>query len=106
MLFDSNRNGAVNNLVTEVPAGSTVIWRRDRCSGIQKILRVYPKKDKGSIFVTEARKRLFLNVYVLRIPKSAKGEESYNIDYRLRDKTEVTIDPTLKVPPPPAYGSG
>ena len=67
MLFDSNRNGAINDLVTVAPAGSKVIWKRDHCSGIKKILRIYSKKGQGKIFRTEPRKCWFINAFYLEL---------------------------------------
>ena len=104
MLFDSNRNGAINDLVTVVPAGSKIIWKRDRCNGIKKILRIYSKKGQGNIFRTEPRKCWFFNAFYLKLSNEAEGEEAYSIDYLLHNKTRVTIDPVIKIPPPPSHG--
>jgi hypothetical protein len=104
MLFDSNRNGAINDLVTIAPAGSTVIWKRDRCSGIKRILRIYSKTGKGNLFRAEPRKFWFFNIFSLRLPRNAEGEEAYSIDYLLCNNTKVTIDPTIKIPPPKVNG--
>ncbi len=104
MLFDSNRNGAVNDLVTIAPAGSTIVWKRDRCSGIKKILRIYSKTGKGNVFRTEPRKCRFFNRYYLKLSQNAEGEEAYNIDFLLYGKTRITIDPIIKIPPPPSHG--
>jgi hypothetical protein len=103
MLFDSNRNGAVNDLVTVVPAGSTITWKPDRCSGIKKILRIWSKTGKGNIFGKEPGRFWFFNIFFLKLPRSAEGEETYSIEYLLYDKTRVTIDPTIKIPPPPSH---
>ncbi len=103
MLFDSNRNGAVNNLVTVVPAGSTVIWKPDRCSGIKKILRIYSKTGKGNVFRKEPGRFWFTNTFCLKVPRVAEGEEAYSIDYLLYDKTRVSIDPVILIPPPPSH---
>lgn len=104
MLFDSNRNGAINDLVTVVPAGSTIVWKRDRCSGIKKILRIYSKTGKGNVFRSEPRKYWFFNIFYLKLSRSAEGEEAYSIDYLLYSKTRITIDPIIRIPPPPSYG--
>lgn len=104
MLFDSNRNGAVNDLVTEAPAGSTLIWKTDNCSGIEKILRVYSKTGKGNVFHTEPKKCRFSKGFYLNLSTNAKGEEAYSIEYIPCGKEKVTIDPTIKIPPPPLHG--
>jgi hypothetical protein len=100
MLFDSNRNGAINDLVTEVPAGSTIIWKSDRCSGISRILRIYSKTGKGNVFHTEPRKRLLCKSFILRLSQKAAGEENYSIEYLKRDKIRAIIDPVIRIPPP------
>jgi hypothetical protein len=100
MLFDSNRNGAINDLVTVVEAGSTIVWKLDRCSGIKSILRIYSKAGKGNVFLTEPKRFLFFNIFTLKLSPDAKGEEAYSIDYLLFDKTRVTIDPIIIIKHP------
>ncbi len=100
MLFDSNRNGAINDLVTVAPAGSTICWILDRCSGIKRILRIYSKTGKGNLFRAEPKRFWFFNIFTLRLPRDAKGEEAYSIDYLQYDNTKVTIDPTIVILPP------
>lgn len=100
MLFDSNRSGAIDDLVTIAPAGSTVVWKLDRCSGIKNILRIYSKAGKGNVFLAEPKRFLFFNIFTLKLSPEAKGEEPYCIDYLLPDNTKVTIDPVIKIPPP------
>lgn len=103
MLFDSNRNGAVNDLVTVVPAGSTITWKRDRCSGIKKILRIYSKTGTRNVFRTDPKKFWCFNIFCLKLTHDAKGKEAYSIEYLLFDKTRVTIDPIILIPPPPSH---
>jgi hypothetical protein len=100
LLFDSNRNGAVNDLVTIASAGSTITWKLDRRSGIKKIIRIYSKTGKGNVFHREPRRFYLFNIFSLKLSSKAEGEEAYSIDYLLCDKTRVTIDPTIKIPPP------
>ena len=104
MLFDTNRNGAINDLVTTVPAGSKIVWRRDRRSGIKRLLSVYPKSKDSKIFRNEPRRCWFFNIFWMKVPKDVEGEEAYNIDYLLCDKKKVTIDPIIRVPPPRSDG--
>ena len=103
MLFDSNRNAAINDLVTVAPAGSIVIWKHDRCSGIKKILKIYSKTGKGNVFRTEPKKHWLFNVFCLKLSKEAEGEEAYSIDYLLKSKKRITIDPIILIPPPPSH---
>jgi len=100
MLFDSNRNGAINDLVTIAAPGSTIVWKRDRSSGIRRILRIYSKTRKGNIFRNEPTRFWFSNIFTLKLSPNAEGEEAYSIDFLLCDKTRVTIDPVIKIPPP------
>ncbi len=100
MLFDSNRNGAINDLVTTAYAGTTVIWKPDQRSGIKRILRVYSKSMQGNIFRTEPKRRWLCNTFYLNIPRDAKGEEKYGIDFLLCNNTKVTIDPTIIIKHP------
>jgi hypothetical protein len=100
MLFDSNRNGAINDLVTIAPAGSTIIWMPDRRSGIKRILKIYSKSGLCNIFRAEPARFLFFNFFVLRLPRNAEGEEAYSIDYLTCDNKKISIDPTIKIPPP------
>jgi hypothetical protein len=100
MLFDSNRSGAIENLVTLAAPGALLTWKLDRCSGIKKIIRIYSKTGKGNIFRNEPKRLLFLEVFTLRLSSAAEGEEAYNIEYLLHNNTKVTIDPIIKIPPP------
>ncbi len=100
MLFDSNRNGAIDDLVTKANAGSTVRWKLDRCSGIKRILKIHSKSGKGNIFRTEPKRWWFFNIFYLALPKDAAGEERYNIEYQLYDNTKVTIEPTIIIKHP------
>ena len=98
-LFDSNGDGGINELVTIVHAGDLVIWKPDCRNGIKAITRIYSKKGEGNIFRSEPKKGLFGWVK-LRIPRDAKGEEAYGIDYLTCDGKEISVDPYLKIPPP------
>ena len=100
-MFDSNRNGDIDNLITEVEAGATIIWKLDCLSGIKSITKIYSKTGKRNIFKSDPRKLLFSKGFKLQLTKDAEGEEAYAIEYILCDDTKVTIDPVIRVPPPP-----
>jgi len=102
-MFDTNRNGAINSLTTDVPAGAGVVWKTDRCSGIKSISRIYSKEGKGNIFKNGPKKLFLCKGFVLYVPKTAPvGEiEAYTIEYILHDDTKIIIDPYIKIPPPP-----
>ncbi len=99
-MFDSNGNGDIDNLTTEVEAGATVIWKLDSFSGIRSITRIYSKTGKRNVFKNDPAKRLVWKGFMLQLSKDAEGEEAYNIDYILCDDTKATIDPYIRVPPP------
>jgi hypothetical protein len=99
-MFDSNRNGDIDNLITEVESGAAIIWKPDCLSGIKSITRIYSKTGKRNIFKTDPRKLLFSRGFRLQLTKDAEGEEAYAIEYILCDDTKVTIDPVIRIPPP------
>lgn len=102
-LFDSNRCGAINSLVTEVPAGAKIVWRPDFCSGIKTIVSIRSKSGKGNIFITEPKKRLLCRGLFLQLPKEARGEEEYLIEYISSQGKTMSIDPYIKIKPPEGH---
>jgi len=100
-MFDSNRQGDINDLRTDVPFGAKVIWKLDRCSGIKRITRIYSKETDHLVFKSEPGKRLLCKGFELQLGEKAEGEEKYTIECVLYDDTELVIDPFLRVPPPP-----
>lgn len=99
-LFDSNRDGDINDLVTEVPSGSTIIWKPDSCSGIKKIVRIIPEKaEEHPVFKSNPKKMLFCRGFKYKLEKGAEGEEKYTIACILCGNTELTVDPFIRVPP-------
>lgn len=104
MLYDSNRNGAINDLVTIVPSGALIVWKRDRCSGIRKITRIEAKEGKGAEFWVKLRRRFFCEGFIMRAPIVKETLElPYNIEYLPygTEKNPVNIDPFIRVSPPP-----
>ncbi|MBN1145333.1 MAG: hypothetical protein JXA72_12960 [Bacteroidales bacterium] len=99
-LFDSNRCGAIDNLVTEVPSGTKIIWRPDSCSGIKTIVAIRSKSGKGNIFASEPKKKLLCRGLVLQLAKTATGEEAYYIEYISSQGEKMRIDPYIKIKPP------
>lgn len=100
-LFDSNRNGDINNLTTDVYAGDMVIWKLDCFSGIKSITKIYSKKGERNVFKSDPIKRWLCKGFKLQLSESAKGTEAYTIEYILNDETKVIIDPYIKILPPP-----
>lgn len=100
-LFDSNRNGDINDLYTDVNPGDKVIWKLDCCSGIKSITRIYSKEKDHPIFKSDPKKRWLCKVFELQVPKTAVpgDKEKYVIEYILRDDTRMMIDPYVRIPP-------
>lgn len=100
-MFDSNRNGDINDLITDVNPGDKVIWKLDCCSGIRSITRIYSKEKEHPIFKSDPKKRSLCKVFELRVPKTAVegDQEKYAIEYILRDDTRMMIDPYVRIPP-------
>ena len=101
-LFDSNQQGDIDNLITDVPAGYSVIWKLDNHSGITNITKIYSNEDVHKVFVTEPRKRWLCKGFKMKISEDTKpGEEKYSIACILWDGKELNIDPVIRVLPPP-----
>jgi hypothetical protein len=98
-LFDSNRQGDINNLITDAKVGDTIIWKPDCCSGIRSINRIYSKDMKHPVFKSDPRKRMLCKGFKLPIEKGADGKEKYTIECTLCDNKELIVDPYLRVPP-------
>jgi hypothetical protein len=100
VLFDSNRNGGIDDLTTVVPPGAIIIWKLDCLSGIRNITKIYSKTGKRNVFKSDPRKRLLCKGFALQLSKDAEGEEEYAIEYILCNGKQVTIDPYIRVEPP------
>jgi hypothetical protein len=100
MMFDSNRNGSINNLATTVLAGSTIVWKLDRKNGIKRIERIYSKTGNGTIFRTEPHRFWIFKSFRLKTSRDAEGEEAYNIDLVLCNNSRLTIDPIIIIKHP------
>ena len=102
LLFDSNRNGAVNDLVTKVYSGDLIIWKLDRCSGIRKITKITPKEGKEEEHWKKIKPRLICEGFIMRAPDVEEITEfPYNIEYLPygKGKDPVIIDPTIRIYP-------
>ena len=99
-LFDSNRNGDINDLITEVPTGATIIWKSDCCSGIKRITGIYSKEKEHPVFKSDPKKRLLCKGFKLQLEKGVEGKEKYTIECILGNNKELIIDPYIRVPPP------
>ena len=106
-LYDSNGNVAINDLITDVLPGATIIWKLDCLSGIKSITRIYSEAKEHPIFKSEPKKRLLCKEFKLQLEEGlvlTPGkdlEEKYTIICLLYDNTTLTIDPVIRVPPPP-----
>ena len=68
-LFDSNGNVSINDLITDVLPGATIIWQLDCCSGIKSITRIYSKEKEHPIFKSNPKKRLLCKGFKLQLEK-------------------------------------
>jgi len=100
-LFDSKRNGAINDLITDVNPGDKVVWKLDCCSGIKSIIRIYSEEKEHPIFKSDPKKRSLCRVFELQVPKTAVvgDKEKYAIEYILCDDTRMVTDPYIRIPP-------
>lgn len=104
-LFDTNRNGDINNLETVVPSGSKVIWELDYLSGIKIITKIGSKEKNSQIFKSDPRKGWLNKGFEIQLPEfKEERREAYNIEYILSDGTKMIIDPYIRVVPPPPNG--
>jgi hypothetical protein len=98
-LFDSNREGDINDLATKVHAGDTIIWKLDCCSGIKSITRIYSKEKIHNIFKSDPKKQFLCKGFTLQLEKAAEGDEKYTIECILSNNTELIVDPFIRIPP-------
>ena len=99
-LFDSNRCGDIDDLITDAYPGDTIIWKLDCCSGIKSITRIYPKEKEPGAFEVNAKPQMFCKGFKFQIEKGVKGTANYCIECILCDNKELNIDPYIRVPPP------
>jgi len=101
-MFDSKRNGNINNLTTDAYPGDIVIWKPDCFSGIKSIVKIYSKKGERNVFITDPIKRWICKGFKFQVPKSAKinEKEAYTIECILIDDSKLIIDPYIKIIPP------
>jgi hypothetical protein len=94
----------IDSLKTDVDAGTIVIWRLERASGIKSISKIYRSTEKQKIFKTDPQKKLFSKKFQLIVPDDVKRGtkeylEEYTIEYTDEENTNWKIDPFLRVPP-------
>ncbi|MGE5458762.1 MAG: hypothetical protein ACM3RX_10445 [Methanococcaceae archaeon] len=102
-MFDSNHFGAIDDLITDVPARSTIIWKLDCCSGIKSITRIYSKEEKHTVFTSEPKKLFLSQGFKLRLEipeEEVERKEKYTIECILYNNKKLIIDPVIRVPPP------
>ena len=101
-LFDTNRDGGFDDLVTEVEGGTTIIWALDKDSGISAVNSVESKNPKGDFIDFNPKKRIFCKGFKFCVPRVKEaGEIKYDIKYTPSGSKELlSIDPTIKIKPP------
>jgi hypothetical protein len=103
-MFDTNHNGDINNLTTEVPPRAKIIWKLDCFSGIEGITKIHSKNGERNVFKSDPIKRWLCKGFKLQLSESAKGTEAYTIEYILKDETKVIVDPYIRISPPRPTG--
>jgi len=108
-MFDSNGSIAIDSLTTlfEKNAGQegTIYWKG--IYGIKKIKEIIPDSFPTQIFVDSVKEEKSSNTYKLELPTNIPlpGQdikEKYIIIYIPSDQdTTITIDPFIRVSPPP-----
>jgi len=90
-----------DKLVTEVPPGATVIWKRTWFSGIKKIEKIGSKSGEGNIFKEDAKQIPNSKTFKIEIPADASPgeEEEYDIDFLDRGDNPHSIDPYIRIRP-------
>jgi len=104
-MFDSNGNGDINNLETEVHAGEKINWLLDGNSRIKKIVKIWSREENSKLFKVELTGGPQKDQFELQISESAEpGLEAYNIECLLGDDSNLVIDPYIRILPPPTRG--
>ncbi len=105
-MYDSNRAGAIDDLITIVNPGYTIYWKKDRQSGIKKINKIYSSQEERVVFShhpTRVNDGFKLHVlWGINKGRTRPIKEKYFIECTLTDhNTLLKIDPFIKIPPPP-----
>jgi hypothetical protein len=98
-LFDSNRNGDIDNLETVAKKGDTIVWELDNLSGIKSITRIYSKEKVHPVFKSNPKIKSESKGFELQLEKAEEGKEKYTIECILDDNSELIIDPYVRIPP-------
>jgi hypothetical protein len=104
-MVDSKRQGNIDALITEAKPGDTINWVLDSFSGIDHIEKIYTRAHNPRIFRTHID---YPGPFSLKIPLHTNiglrrpYKEKYYIKCKLSDGSYLTIDPFIKIPPPPA----
>jgi hypothetical protein len=88
----------------KVKSGSKIVWDLEDPSGIQDILQIWVNggNSNGKIFKSEPKKAFFRKRFQVEVVETDKDiEEKYNIKFKTDDGLTVTIDPYIRVVPPP-----
>jgi hypothetical protein len=103
-LFDSNGHGDINNLKTEVPSRSKIIWKPDCLSGIKSIIEISLNEGKGVVFEEGPKKQFLCKGFHLQLSEFTKRTTTLEIKYSIKcipcDGPELIIDPCIRIPPP------
>jgi hypothetical protein len=104
LMRDINGQVYANFHKIEFKSGSKVVWDLEDPSGIQDILQIRVKGSipQGKVFKTEPKKDSSSKKFKVYVVKTDKDiEEEYNISFKAVNGDTVTIDPYIRVVPPP-----
>ncbi|MCW3785876.1 hypothetical protein [Plebeiibacterium sediminum] len=99
-LKDNEGNDHDKSITSEVEQGGTVTWKLMDNSDIKEIVNIYKKSDSQDVFSTDPQPVNGSTDWAGVISKTAKGTESYNIDFIYKDGNKVTDDPEIIIKPP------
>jgi len=99
VLFDSNRNCDIDNLITDVKKDDTIDWELDCNSGIKSISSIYSKEDKHPVFKKNPKKKESGKGFELNLENAEQGEEKYAIECILDNDAKLITDPYIRIPP-------
>ncbi len=99
-LKDNEGNEHDKTITSLVEPGGTVTWKLMDNSDIKEIVNIYKKSDSQDIFSTDPQPVNGSTDWTGVISKTAKGTESYNIDFIYKEGSKITDDPEVEIKPP------
>ncbi len=98
-LHDTEGHDGDQTITTDVKPGEVVIWKLAKNSDILEIMNVYKKQESREVFSTKPH-QISASEWKGIVADDAKGNESYNIQYKYIDDTVFVDDPEIQIRPP------